>query len=96
MSALRACLALTAQRETEEAANPIIYQVMIDIQDYRYYMYKINTYNIYVLLWQYMQNVFSINIHTNVVSIFYLNFILPVANIRFSNMYYLKHCHQFV
>ena len=29
MSALRACLALTAQRETEEAANPIIYQVMI-------------------------------------------------------------------
>lgn len=31
MSALRACLALTAQRETEEAANPIIYQVMIDI-----------------------------------------------------------------
>ena len=32
MSALRACLALTAQRETEEAANPIIYQVMINIQ----------------------------------------------------------------
>ena len=31
MSALRACLALTAQRETEEAANPIIYQVMINV-----------------------------------------------------------------
>ena len=31
MSALRACLALTAQRETEEAANPIIYQVMNNV-----------------------------------------------------------------
>jgi len=29
VSALRACLALTAQRETKEAANPIIYQVFI-------------------------------------------------------------------
>ena len=36
MSALRACLALTAQRETEEAANPIIYQVMILFQHVNY------------------------------------------------------------
>ena len=37
MSALRACLALTAQRETEEAANPIIYQVIIFISAHKLY-----------------------------------------------------------